>query len=121
MLKVVYKSQMAYPHGRCMCTTACMNMSIALLSNRIDIGVTNEEYIQRWLESIMIVSDRMQAIIEANFDSGPMATNVRDYINIIGFKHAIPNARLLEYVINDELGKYKKRFIIFINVESYID
>lgn len=113
MLEVVYKSQMTYPYGKCMCTTACMTLSIALLSKRIDLSVMNYEYTRRWLKSIMTVADRIQERIETKFDSGPMATNVRDYINIMGVKHTIPNAHLMEYIINDELGDFGFLFAHF--------
>jgi hypothetical protein len=100
MLEIVCESQMIYSHGKCMCTTACMTLLIALLSRNIDMSVIDDLYMRRWLKSIMKVANG----IHATLDSRPKSISVSDYINIIGIEQTIPDARVVEYIINNELG-----------------
>lgn len=104
MLEIVCESQMIYSHGECMCTTACMTLLIALLSRKIDMRVIDDLYMRRWLKTIMKGANDIHATMETTLDSRPKTISVSDYINIIGIEQTIPDARVVEYIINNELG-----------------
>lgn len=78
---IFFRGQHSYPHGTHMCTTACMNMAVAVLCKLVEVGRGHDE-VQKSLEGIMQLASQAQAGFEVQHSSGlPRMLSVHEIIH----------------------------------------
>ena len=59
-----FNSQRNYSHGTCMCTTACLQMAVAVLCSRINLSIDDGKTLQKKLNHIMDLASKSHARLE---------------------------------------------------------